>query len=346
MNHFQLDELDYQIVNALQVNPRITWTELSRVLVVDSSTLSRRWGRLVSTGLVWTTCLYMPTQRRGVSQPTALVEVCCTRGEVAAVAERLAVVPQIFSVNATSGDRQLYLIVGGDSVAGIDTVVREQIERVDGVAWTRVHYIRSVFHEGGQWRMPALSETQQRLVAATRPRRDAPIAAVPTAREWALLNALKDDVRQPLSALQRLVPGSPASIARAVDGLLVADWAHWRVDIAHGAVGFACAAVLWIRAPYEQVERIATAFRMAEEVRMVASVAGAANLVVMVWLRDLDELEHLERRFGSVFPRLDVADIWIVPRAYKRAGWLLDANGLKRGRVPFDEAVPGEPLSR
>ncbi|KAF2777014.1 hypothetical protein STPH1_1673 [Streptomyces sp. OM5714] len=41
------------LVDALQLQPRASWTDLGRVLGVNASTVARRWERLSSSGLAW-----------------------------------------------------------------------------------------------------------------------------------------------------------------------------------------------------------------------------------------------------------------------------------------------------
>ena len=55
-----LDELDFQLINALEIAPRTAWSTLAPALRTDASTLSRRWSRLTDAGLAWTTCYVLP----------------------------------------------------------------------------------------------------------------------------------------------------------------------------------------------------------------------------------------------------------------------------------------------
>lgn len=336
-----LDALDYRIVNALQVNPRASWAELSAVLSSDATTLSRRWTRLTERGIVWSSCFYMPIERRR-RQPLAFVEVLCEPARLRSVVTALSDLPEVFSVHATSGDRQLYVTVGESSVTTIDRCVRERIALVVGVTATRVHYIRRVFQEGGQWRLGALSDAQQATIAATRPDPAPDLAAEPTDEQWAVLAALGDDVRRPLSHIQARTGGSLPALSRRVNALLGADWAHWRIDVSHRALGYDCAVLLWLRAPQAKLEQIATSFRLLPESRLIASVTGPANLVISLWLRDLGDLDDLEQRVARVYPQVVFADVWVVPQVHKRAGHVLDEDGLHVRYVPFREGPSGE----
>jgi DNA-binding IclR family transcriptional regulator len=41
------------LINALQLRPRASWTELGRSLGVDPVTVARRWSRLAERGEAW-----------------------------------------------------------------------------------------------------------------------------------------------------------------------------------------------------------------------------------------------------------------------------------------------------
>lgn len=331
-----LDALDYRIVNALQLHPRASWAELSSVLSTDASTLSRRWSRLTDSGAVWSSCFYMPLERRR-RQPLAFVEVLCHPAGLRGTVDALAEIPEVFSVHGTSGDRQLYVTVGASSLAAIDQCVRTRVATAPGVVSTRAHYVRRVFQEGGQWRLGALTDAQAAAVSARRPGPPSDLAAEPTPEQWDVLDALADDVRRPLAHVRDRTGGSLAAVSRRVTTLLGADWAHWRIDIAHRALGYECAVMLWLRAPQENLEQIATSFRLLPESRLIASVTGPANLAISLWLRDLADLDDLEQRVAKVYPQLSFADVWVVPQVYKRAGHVLDADGMQARHVAFRE---------
>lgn len=50
---FELAQDDLELVHALQIAPRLSWTELGKVLGRHPATLSNRWNRLHSQRVVW-----------------------------------------------------------------------------------------------------------------------------------------------------------------------------------------------------------------------------------------------------------------------------------------------------
>ena len=81
---FVIAESDLEIINALQLNPRASWTQLSSVLDRDSTTIARRWRRLVSNGHSWVNAVAI-----GRTHIFGYLLIRTTQDSVADVGERL-----------------------------------------------------------------------------------------------------------------------------------------------------------------------------------------------------------------------------------------------------------------
>jgi len=75
-----VDTLDVQILNALQIHPRVSWAQLGRILRVDPSTISRRWSTLTNRRQAWTSCSEGDAPQLREEMVSALVEISCTPG--------------------------------------------------------------------------------------------------------------------------------------------------------------------------------------------------------------------------------------------------------------------------
>ncbi|WP_254716479.1 AsnC family protein [Actinomadura sp. WMMB 499] len=71
-----LDELDHQLVTALQTAPRADWRRIGAALGVDGSTAARRWARLSGAGLAWLACY--PVAVEWVNPVVAFIEIDCS----------------------------------------------------------------------------------------------------------------------------------------------------------------------------------------------------------------------------------------------------------------------------
>lgn len=335
-----VDTLDYEIVNAVQISPRISWTQLSGIVQADVSTLSRRWKNLVDSRLVWTTCFFMESPATvvdpGLALPRrrAIVEVDCYPGKREETIREVTALPQVTSAYTTSGDRDLYLLVTAADLLTMDRYVDALGTTVPGIARTRTHHIRRRFKDGTEYRIPALSADQAAAVRRTLP--DTPRRTTPNPATVALIDALSGDVRLPVSEISACTGRSASSVSRGIEALLQAEWVRWRVDFAYNLMGWEGSALLWMAVPPAEMTGVAGCLAGMPQVRMCSSVTGRANLVASLWLRTLEELDVVESRLSREFPRAHILDRWVVPRALKRVGHVFDADGRWQRYVPFD----------
>ncbi|GHE84050.1 AsnC family transcriptional regulator [Amycolatopsis deserti] len=331
------DALDLQIINAVQIHPRVSWAQLGRVLRVDPSTISRRWSALTESRQVWT-CCYECDDVLGVPAGlvSAIVEVRCAPGQRGAVIAELVRQGPVFSVSCTSGPRDLYLLISTDTLLSMDRYVDERISVVPGVTGTRTHYLRTIYIEGSKWRLRALDAGQVAALETMRPS-DPPAQRKPAYQP--LIEALATDVRRTAAELQAELGRSVSVIARDIDAVLAAGWVRWRVDFAHTLLGWQAGAMLWLDVPHPELDRVVASLRTLHNVRLCGSVTGSANLAVWLWLRDLQELDEIESRLAVAYPRVRIRDRWIVPRIAKRTGYTLDLDSRWLDHVPISGRV-------
>lgn len=326
------DALDFQIINALQIHPRVTWAQLGSILRVDPSTISRRWNALVASRDVWTTC-FEGDIGRAEESVTALVEIVCVPGSRSDVISELARKGRIFSIHCTSGPRDLYIMISTPSLMAMDRYVDENVSAVHGIVGTRTHYLRTVYFEGSLWRLQTLSRSQTDALARLRP---SPAKIEHRDVYSRLVTALASDVRRTTADIHQELGRSVAAVSRDMEAILAADWVRWRVDFAHNLMGWTAAAVLWLNVKQSDLERVASSLKYLPQVRFCASVTGEANLAVSMWLHNLQELDALESKVTRTFDTVEVKDRWIVPRIVKRAGHLLDLDSRRQDLDPLD----------
>ncbi|MFC5929737.1 Lrp/AsnC family transcriptional regulator [Cryobacterium melibiosiphilum] len=329
-----IDELDFQLINALQLHPRASWAQLESVLDSDATTLSRRWARLTGDGLVWSTAY--PTTRKewgtGPNVVCAFVEVNCAASRREDVLRELGGLAGVLSVDCTSGARDLMLTLVMTSVAEIDRYVADAVATVGGVQATRTNFISRFFADGSDWRLHVLRDRQvQAILALKGTIHDAP--EVPTAHLMEVLTALGSDIRLAASAIALDTGRSVSSVNRSIRGLMHAGWVQSRIEIAHTAIGFDATTMLWYSVPRAQVEAVGSAISLQPETRMCAGVVGSANLAVTLWLKDLEQLDEVESRVARLFPSALVVDRWLLPRQVKRIGHLIGTDGRHGGYV-------------
>lgn len=326
-------DLNHQIISALQINPRISWSRLGEILAADPTTLSRRWQRLLDDGLVWTTCFEStPAERRNPVR-VAVVEIACQPGGREELAAALREEPLCYSLQYTSGDRDLVAMLSGPTLMALDDLVQERVAPQPGVVHTRTHYLHTLYRQGPEWRLRGITAAQARDVAQTLPPRNPNATAKRIHRD--LIAALSPEPRAPISQLSQALGHSVPALARAVEVLLSADWVRFRIDLAHEHLGWEAEVVLWMDLEPSGVPRLAERLDRMDETRLCASMSGRANLTATLWLRRLTDLSDFEQRLRALEPTLQIVDRWIVPRVAKRLGHVLDRRGLHERYIPI-----------
>ncbi|MDT0317015.1 Lrp/AsnC family transcriptional regulator [Streptomyces sp. DSM 44918] len=325
------DAMDFAIVHALQINPRVSWARLGQILMTDPSTLSRRWSRVTGDRRVWSSCFHViNAQLRDLA--TAVVEIGCEPGRRQSVIERLSGEAPVVSIHCTSGARDLVLTVSLPDRVAVDRYVDEVVGSVPGVRRMRTSYFRRVFKQGSDWRPYALTAAQARAVSETLPTAVADPKPSPLLLE--LVAAIGDDVRRPISGLQGRVGRSLSAVSRGVDALLVASWVSWRIDFSHDLGGWE-EVMLWFDVPQSDLENVAATLRRFPQLRWCSSMTGASNLIATACLRDIEELDEIERVIAVRFPTTRVTDRAVVPRIAKRMGHVIGYDSRLERYVPF-----------
>lgn len=329
-----LDELDLSLIHALQVAPRVPWTELGPVLGADPVTLARRWRRLVASGSAWTTCYPGPGQGSFDPGCLALVEVDAERGRVGAVARRLAADPHAVAVEHLTGGRDLLVTVGAPDPATLTRYLQHRLSAVPGVTASRTHLVTRLYQEGSSWRLRSLDPGQRRSLVPAGD--DAPRPRRVTDAERELVLALGLDARVPVADLARLLGVSAATAARRLAWLVSSGHARLRCEVAHSLSGWPVCATLWVSVPPGELEAVGGALAAHGDVRLCAAVTGTANLCVVTWLRSVGDVPGWEADLVRRFPGVAVLDRAVTLEVAKRMGRLLTRDGRAAGYVPLD----------
>ncbi|MDI3387756.1 AsnC family transcriptional regulator [Streptomyces sp. B-S-A8] len=330
-----IDETDLSLVHALQLDPRAPWTRVGAALDLDPVTVARRWSRMADAGLAWVT----PQLGRETGRVfTAVVEVRCEAGRSLEVAGTLAQRPHAFTVEHTTGSRDLLVTVAVPSLAALSRYLVESLGALPGVRDTRSHLITSVHAQGGDWRPRALDPRQRARLAADGPERAATAGARRlTAQDRQLLLRLCTDGRAPLTELADGLGVSVSTVRRRLHTLVAGGDLELRCEVAQPLSGWPIATWLLADVPGAEREEIARQLAELPETRVCLGLTGSrGNLSYSAWLRSLDDAERLEQVLAQRFPQLVVLDRAVVLRFVKRMGRLLDPVGRSVGVVPMD----------
>lgn len=329
----QLDELDYSLVNALQIAPRAPWSLIGEVLGVSPVTAARRWERLTGEGHAWMTGYCSSTLMRHM--PYVLVSLGCAAGSVLQVADALVDDPHAVTISHTVGTSDLLLGVWISDLRMLSRYVLDRLNRVPGVTTVRVSVATEMFTEGSRWRLRSLEPRQQRALSGWRSGSQAGSPVIsPGDRQ--LIVALSGHGRASLEDLADRTQLSTSTVRRRLHQHLRSGALAFRCEVAHTTAGFPVEATLWISLPPTRLARTAVQLSGLPQTRMCAAVIGSSNLVATVWLRSMSDLSPLETDIMTHAPDIQVNDRLLTLRHLKLMGQVLDSSGRAQRYVPMD----------
>lgn len=323
------DEVDLQLVNLLQIDPRIPWAHAEQILQLSATTLSRRWARLSGDGLAW-----IATYPSLNAQYAAFVEVDCRADRLSDVVRDLSAHRMVVSIEECTGNRDLLLTVFAPDLPTLTMLVVDWIAGLDGVLGVRSSLITKIHLEGSSWRMNALDQRQSRDAAAHLVPPD-PGRAI-SAGDLTLVEELAKDGRASVASLAQAMDAPPSTVHRRLQRLLASRQVTMRCDVAPELSGWQLEWSWYASVPPSHTQRVVEFLKSQRDLRMCASITGPSNLVFTFRSTSLAGLADFESAVAATLPGLAPAETIVHLRSRKRMGWLLDT----RGRAADPPVVP------
>jgi DNA-binding Lrp family transcriptional regulator len=340
------DDLDRQIIYALQLSPRAPFARIAEVLAVSEQTVARRYRRLRGDGILRIVGLVDP---RSLGQSDWLVRVGCRPGGAGRLADALARRPDVSWVTVGAGGSEILCSVRSRSTRQRDDLL-QRLPNTSQVLTLAAHEVmhRFVGSDPADWTGydPQLSPAQ---VSALLPPAAPAAPAIPAAPsgpreptepaaargattlqggDGPLLEALAQDGRASYAALAAATGWSQGVVARRVDTLSAAGVLYVDIDLATQLMGFTAEAYLWLTVAPSQLAAAGELIADHPEVPFASAITGTANIVAAVVCRDTGSLyRYVTTRIGAI---AGVRQLEISPmlRRVKRAGTLVDGQRL------------------
>ena len=331
-----VDELDIALLDALHLNPLASFEELGAVLEVSPVTAGRRWRRLVSTGRAWV------SSAPGLRLPmrAALFEAECQPGAAPAVAGEFASIPQVFSVNITTGRDNLYALVAAADQPLLAELIVDKLPAVAGLSRVQSALITNLF-SGTRWRLGGLSPDQVRAVTPESAKTNPAHEFDEFDRE--LFLALQRDGRLSFRDLAAVVERPEPTVRRRLGLLTQAGMLAFRTDFARVEAGWLTAVALKLGRDRVGGERGGPHIgRLPQDPTAVPRSCRkrAADLFVTMQLHHLSDLDPVIRRLSADHPGVTVLDTRVVLRSVNSWGRLLGLDGRAQHVVPVDLWAP------
>lgn len=316
-----LKDDDLRLLNALQIRPRASWSELSRAIGSDPVTLTRRWERLHSQGIAW-----IAAYRGGpIVSATALLEIECAPAQTMRVAEQIAHDPEVLTVDLTTGNRDLLATLTCTDLDQLSRYVLERTQSLPMITAMRTQIVSSANSDARNWRLRALDAEE---IAALESAPAGKIRGVRAGEEEQsqLFDILSREPRVTVSALAAALGVTPARAGALLSHELSTGRLVVRTEIARPYSGWPVYAWYFLRLDGRK-EAIAQRLSHLREARLVASTIGSYDIALAVWLRSIDDVQRLEGYLADQFPGVSVVDRSIVLRTPHHLHRTIDVSG-------------------
>lgn len=332
MPDYDLDSLDFQIINALQIEPRVRWSALASVLKVDAHTLSRRWHHIESSGAAWLSALTGVAQMRAI----ALLEVDSKPGQALKSAHAIAGLPAVASIELATGACDLFITLLARDEDELAQHLLEKIGAIPEVIGMRSHLLSKIERVGSDWHLQVLSATQiQRIPEVRRPRPGAAKRIDPELAE-SIRVALHENVRMPYGELGDRVGISAQRAADTIARLRHEGLLQLRADMSERFTLYPAVNWLFLQLPAARVQHAMERVRSMQQVQFAAVSTGPANVILAITAKDRAGLLAAEISVTEVMPEAEVKDRMTMLRLYKHLG--RGVNGFEGGagtsRIP------------
>ncbi|GLZ30945.1 AsnC family transcriptional regulator [Lentzea sp. NBRC 105346] len=335
-----LSETDLQLLDALQVNPRASWTLIGRVLEIDPVTAARRWARLQENGLAWVSVAFGPHEAGQLC--VVVVEIECERGASTAVAAAIARWNSVLTVQYTAGRQDLWALLVTSDFATMSQLLLVGLPRLDGVARTRSYFVTRMFEATGRWRLHVLGRQQVHRLREAYPERSSERARPFGPTDRAMFRELSIDGRRTHAELGEVLGMSARTVQRRLTALMSRREVAFRCDVARSSVGWPSAAVIWLHVPEDRLDEAGRVLGRRPEVRTCAAIADERNLLLSIGLRQVSDLHRQIVQILHAVPYAKILDRSVVLRQEKLYGRILDTAGRAVEAVPID---PWEEIS-
>jgi len=320
---------DLELIHALQIAPRATWTQLGAALDRHPTTLAARWERLRADGLAWVTAHLGTTGAQG---HTAFIGVECRPDQRREVLERLCADPGIATVEESARAWDLRLTVVSSSWQRLTREVVPRVRADPAILRTQVTVATRLYAIGGYWRLDVLSPEQQRRVTALRTGITRPQGATPPQLDR-MLAVLAHDGRATAAEIAEATGTHPTTAARHLREAIETGLVALRCELAQDHSGYPVSCQWYVRVPPAQLEAAVQYLRTYRTLRLCASTTGDSNLTFFLWLRTPSDIVDVEAGLQAAASGVQVIESDVGVRTHKRMGWMLREDSTASGTV-------------
>jgi DNA-binding Lrp family transcriptional regulator len=272
-----LDELDRQIIIALQSDGRASWTSIAAVCDTSVPTVARRVQQLISDRLLRVSVL--PSLGRTGPVETFFPRIGCRPGTQLAVAEQLVAREDVRWASLITGsyDIGLEIVVNSGPTRYPKTML--ELQQIDGVQRWYSDLLLHVYKVSHDWYRQLLDDR------AT----DEPPAAPPLCEpqhldriDWAILHQLRDDGRANFKTIAGVLDLNESTVRRRFERMIADGCASVFTIVPAPVLGLEAETLLWVGVEPAKLSAVAAALTRHRSVRYLGATLDGNSLLCEV----------------------------------------------------------------
>ncbi|MER7921586.1 MULTISPECIES: Lrp/AsnC family transcriptional regulator [unclassified Streptomyces] len=272
------DLLDLQLLTALELNGRASFSRLGTVLGASDQTIARRYRRLTAEAGLRVVAI-RDAERLGQDQ--WMLRLRCAPDNALNIADALARRPDTAWIGLASGGTEIICLTRPRSPGDYDDLLLGKLPRTPSVLDIRAHQMLHRFYGGptGWLRRFNLLTDDQTAALLPEPSPDPGPARI-TPDDEPLIAALERDGRATYPELQRATGRSESAVKRRLATLLGSGALYIDLEYDPEFFGYSRAAVLWITATPAALHSVGEALATHDEIAYASATAGPSNIFV------------------------------------------------------------------
>ncbi|MEV0636715.1 Lrp/AsnC family transcriptional regulator [Streptomyces sp. NPDC050619] len=279
-----LDQLDLQLLSALEVNGRASFSRLGAVLGASDQTIARRFRRLCSRGGLRVVAV---RDAHRLGQDQWMLRVRCAPDSAPAISEALAKRPDTGWIALASGGTEIVCMTRPRNPGDHDELLLGKLPRTPTVMEIRAHQLLHRYFGGPTGWLTKFAALTHEQTAALRPHPEpGPGRVRIDPEDETLVAVLERDGRAGLPELQRATGRSESAVKRRLAALLASGAVYIDVEYDSETLGYAHAAALWITTAPGDLHSVGQALATHDEIAFASATAGPSNIVVTAVVKD------------------------------------------------------------
>ncbi|MGW2512655.1 winged helix-turn-helix transcriptional regulator [Streptomyces scopuliridis] len=314
-----LDDVDLDLVAALQIAPRTPVNALADVLDTSPSTVARRLSRLREERLLrvvgrldWSLI---------TTENPRQLWITCEPGRSEEVARRILELTEVQTLLLTTGSADIYCSVYPLHGTDIFDLLTRRLPGIPGIVSAESQLVLRAYAMGQSWRVHRLSDDQterlrEHAVLITRERFTSPDQLSELERRT--LELMAANGRIPAADIARELDISRSTAYRTAQSLLESGALRPRVDIEPAVLGFPLNALLSLTVLPQAIPDLLDSLGSHPSARYVSMVAGSSSVIHYGVFRDEEDLARFITTDLGAFPGITTVNTCVGVRVLRR----------------------------